>query len=761
MKFFNSRFADIFADVFCSLLLGTAGCTALFPALHMHIGYGECLLLMLADLVLIVLFTRKWWILPSFLGAAALLAVAVSSLLDVNEEVLSYIAGFFRWCAASYPDTAPYSQNGSLIIVRLAYALPVAGLAFIYFRKLFFFPLLAPAALGLLLWTVVSKSEALWPVLIMLLFVVFVALAKMRGNKISRDDSHISGAMLSVSAIILMPVLILLAFAFAPEKDGDWQCKPLVNAVQDISDYMGSGQGKSPTDSSFNMGLTGFSPLESKLGGDVIVNNETVLKVTTDTPVRLTGAVYDTYDGTRWYDSFSRQRFRYISLLWQNKRNEVFGINKPEGDRRIKELYDSMTTPLELSITGSLQGRTIFAAGHVRTIKSDKLDTADIYFNNQSELFTLKPLRSFQYTLSTAVFDRDADGFHDNFLELEKLTAQSTDPSWDGIKAEYLQLPETLPESVWETARQITEGCETPYEKALAIENWLSDNCVYTLTPGSPPQGEDFVAAFLEKKQGYCVYFASAMTVLSRCVDLPARYVIGFGLKKNPLSDASDSYVATNATAHAWTEVYFQGIGWVTFDPAGWNFDENAVVSERPANPGHNTQPAFTPPPTMNINTDAMPVNSGEMSRALKILLFALLCIAAALVLFIIIRFLILLRSSQGYYLRLCRKYPHAGDRLSACYAKVVRQSAFLGVSQHPSDTIGSWAQRVDAHLGGQAVSTVCEPVIRMRFGHKEPTNEDVKSLCAFSDELEKRLRHELGIGGYLWRRILKARRRS
>ena len=108
MKFFNSRFADIFADVFCSLLLGTAVCTALFPALNMRIGYDECLLLMLADLVLIVLFTRKWWILPSFLGAAALLGVAVSSLLGANEEVLSYIAGFFRWCTASYPDTKPY-----------------------------------------------------------------------------------------------------------------------------------------------------------------------------------------------------------------------------------------------------------------------------------------------------------------------------------------------------------------------------------------------------------------------------------------------------------------------------------------------------------------------------------------------------------------------------------------------------------------------------------------------------------------------------
>lgn len=758
MKFLNSKFADIFADVFCSLLLGTAFCVALFPALNMSVGYGECLLLMMADLTLIVLFTRKWWILPSFLGGALLLIVAISSLVGVYEQVLSYIGGFFQWCVASYPDTVPYSQNGSIIIVHLAFALPVAALTFAYFRKLFFFPLLPPAALALLLWNVFNKSDALWPVLVMLLFVVFVSLAKMRGNKISREDSHISSAMLSVSAIIVMPILILLAFTFTPEKDGDWQCKPLVNAVQDLGDVLGKGQGQSPTGSSFHMGLTGFSPLENRLGGDVIADNETVLKVTTDTPVRLTGAVYNAYDGTKWYDSFSLQRFRFTSFLWQNKRSEVFGLEKPNGDHRIKELYDSMTTPVVLGISGSLQGRTIFAAGQVQAIESDKMETSDIYFNNQSELFTLKPLRSFQYTLNTDIFDRDADGFDKNIRLLEKLTKQSADPLWDGIIAEYLQLPESLPDTVYETAQQITESCHTPYEKALAIENWLSDNCVYTLSPGNPPEDEDFVAAFLQKKQGYCAYFASAMTVLSRCAGLPARYVTGFALKKNPLT--SDSYLATNATAHAWTEVYFQGIGWITFDATGWNFDENAVVNEHHANSGHSAQPTFTPVPSMDIGMDGMETRTGAASHALKIMLIVLLCLAAALTLFITVRFLILLHGTHGSYLRLCRKYERVCDRLSACYSKVVRQSAFLGIGQRPSDTIESLAQRIDTHLGGETMSAVCAPVIRMRFGLQEPTNEDVKRLCTFSDELEKRLRNELGISGYLWRRILKARRR-
>ncbi|MEG2702003.1 MAG: transglutaminase-like domain-containing protein, partial [Clostridia bacterium] len=81
----------------------------------------------------------------------------------------------------------------------------------------------------------------------------------------------------------------------------------------------------------------------------------------------------------------------------------------------------------------------------------------------------------------------------------------------------------------------------------------------YSLTPASPPENQDFVTYFLYVgKEGYCTYFASAMTVLCRMADLPARYVEGF--LAQPTGDGS-AYV-TGLDAHAWTEVYFEGFGW-------------------------------------------------------------------------------------------------------------------------------------------------------------------------------------------------------
>ena len=68
-------------------------------------------------------------------------------------------------------------------------------------------------------------------------------------------------------------------------------------------------------------------------------------------------------------------------------------------------------------------------------------------------------------------------------------------------------------------------------DKALAIEHWLRNNCVYTLTPDYPDESRDFVSQFvLDGRDGYCSYFASAMTVMCRIAGLPARYVEGYSV---------------------------------------------------------------------------------------------------------------------------------------------------------------------------------------------------------------------------------------
>jgi hypothetical protein len=133
------------------------------------------------------------------------------------------------------------------------------------------------------------------------------------------------------------------------------------------------------------------------------------------------------------------------------------------------------------------------------------------------------------------------------------------------VSSRYLQLPDGLPDRVLVLARGLTATGPTPYDRALAIRDYLR-RFPYTLDLPAPPPGRDVVDYFLfDLQRGYCDYFATAMVVLARAAGVPARLAVGYasGLY-DPLAA---HYVVTEANAHAWVEVYFPGYGWVEFEP--------------------------------------------------------------------------------------------------------------------------------------------------------------------------------------------------
>lgn len=136
------------------------------------------------------------------------------------------------------------------------------------------------------------------------------------------------------------------------------------------------------------------------------------------------------------------------------------------------------------------------------------------------------------------------------------------------IKNKYLQLPDLLPERVKALAEKLTASSDNRYDSATAIRDYLQNGYSYTLDTMVPPAGADFVDHFLfETKQGYCVHFATAMTVLLRSTGIPARYVQGYGPGTQQEEAMPAKYLVTQGDAHAWVEVYFAGAGWVPFDP--------------------------------------------------------------------------------------------------------------------------------------------------------------------------------------------------
>jgi protein-glutamine gamma-glutamyltransferase len=168
------------------------------------------------------------------------------------------------------------------------------------------------------------------------------------------------------------------------------------------------------------------------------------------------------------------------------------------------------------------------------------------------------------------VYDLDADHPINRYEAESQLPVIDSDElrlaanTAPGSMGRYLKLP-PLDVRISKLAEEITATAPSNYDKAVALELYLSTHFGYTLElPRSLPR--DPLANFLfERKHGHCEYFASSMAVMLRSLRIPSRIVTGF--RGGEYNDLTGQYVVRASDAHSWVEAYFPGFGWVSFDP--------------------------------------------------------------------------------------------------------------------------------------------------------------------------------------------------
>lgn len=128
-----------------------------------------------------------------------------------------------------------------------------------------------------------------------------------------------------------------------------------------------------------------------------------------------------------------------------------------------------------------------------------------------------------------------------------------------------LELPDDLPDEVRALADRVTADATTAFDRAAALQEFFrrSGGFDYTLETEPGTSSSDLVN-FLENRQGYCEQFAAAMAVMARTVGIPARVAVGY--TKGTVQD-DGSWVVGTHDSHAWPELFFQGIGWVPWEP--------------------------------------------------------------------------------------------------------------------------------------------------------------------------------------------------
>jgi len=129
----------------------------------------------------------------------------------------------------------------------------------------------------------------------------------------------------------------------------------------------------------------------------------------------------------------------------------------------------------------------------------------------------------------------------------------------------YVQLPADLTPVAQRVAREVTSGARTPYEASRALQDWFLSEFTYDLTVPAGHDG-DAINAFLARRSGYCEQFAGTFAVMARTLGLPARVAVGF-TPGEPAPNDPGTFEVRGLHAHAWPEVWIEGVGWIAFEP--------------------------------------------------------------------------------------------------------------------------------------------------------------------------------------------------
>jgi hypothetical protein len=227
---------------------------------------------------------------------------------------------------------------------------------------------------------------------------------------------------------------------------------------------------------------------------------------------------------------------------------------------------------------------------------------------------------------------------------------------------------------------------------------------------------------FLSTNEGYCTYFASAMTVMLRTQGIPARYVTGFAMPVK--QEENGTYIIRENCAHAWCEVYFDGIGWIPFEPTA----SGSVADTDLTGSGFVYTPPLTDPtrPTPNDpatppkgNTPTVPTpetNNPAKAISKPTLSVAICCLLLLILLYILVVAMRLFIAGKVY------------ERPIEAWLKLEKLMASLGLKRKADEPLSDFAERAESTetFGGLGIAAAAAEAEHCTFSPEDAKCEAI-----------------------------------
>lgn len=285
------------------------------------------------------------------------------------------------------------------------------------------------------------------------------------------------------------------------------------------------------------------------------------------------------------------------------------------------------------------------------------------------------------------------------------------DKNYSTLAMDYMQVPPDLSPNVQTVMKRWTQGATNTYSALKMLETHLSDQAAFTYSVNNTPipSNTDVVDWLLQTRSGYCTYYATAMAVMARQLNIPTRIVNGFS--QGHIDVAHHVWVVNGQDAHSWVQAYLPGFGWVNFDPTP-GFAPNAApashakstptktiaqsvppVKPKPTKTTTKNQthtptpsPSSKPPVPQHTKTQSATINQGVL---MGISIFVLL-----------LSIIIFLSAAASYWWR--NLYAENGF-IPAMFWRLCRIASWVGLAPRSSQTPYEYSNMLSNHFPQQA----------------------------------------------------------
>ncbi len=545
-----------------------------------------------------------------------------------------------------------------------------------------------------------------------------------------------------ISAVIYYSLIIVVLAAGLPGTPDyirwPWLNQRITSAFPVIQELRSAESGRRTAGNalSFDFSTTGFQTDSTSLGGPVTIDDTVVMTIRGDRVNYLRGNITHHYTGRGW--ETNPLTFRTV----QNN-TDFSGLSAVEKDLFYRVVNFSITNE-------SISSTTIFSPYIPSSLNTDEESSAlvsddfaiiypdGIYIGESYFIRSYVP-RSYGIQVDRGI-NKSLENLRDSEL--------------------YLQLPDGITDRTIELTQSITDSEEFPVQKAFAIEKHLRDNFIYNLDVPHVPENSDFVDHFLfQDKEGYCTYFASAMTVMLRIEGIPARYVEGFLVKQE---SAPGIYQVRNSNAHTWVEAYIEPVGWMMFEPTpayplqARLLDYNPDLEYQPdgdLSEGVSRDPESVDGRDEGVDegtSDGIDSENGQGQNPLySISRFAFWAL-------VVVSLIVAWKFVRGIYQEKKEKELYATwsprDKILYQYENIAQIIQDLGYETNPGETHFEYAHRISHKFhdfGKFGFKQATDLFVKTKYGSYLPGFEEVESMESYGVKLEEQLKRHLGILTY------------